>query len=114
MNIAGTSNYLQIERGPSPADGRCATFWLAGELDIANVDLLVQTVVSAASESDRLVLDLSRLEFMDCSGIRALVRILDAIGRDGRLFLRRPLPPVKMVLDLVGADRFEGLEIQSS
>jgi len=57
------------------------------------------------------VLDMSRLEFMDCSGFRALIEVLNALGPDGRLTVRRPSPAVRRMLQLVGAERVPGLVI---
>lgn len=108
-------DYVQIERAtPMPADRAGATFILRGELDIENVDLLVRAVLPDAVQGAHVVLDLSGLEFMDCSGVRALVEILSAIGPDGRLTIQRPSPPVRRVLALVGADRLKGLVIDGS
>lgn len=108
-------DYVQIERDPrTPAGRGHATFTLSGEIDIENVDRLVRAVLPDAVRGAHLVLDLSRLEFIDCSGVRALIEILHAIGPDGSLTIRRPSPPVRRVLALVGADRFKGLVIADS
>jgi anti-anti-sigma factor len=104
--------YVQVELDPtvSPAPGR-ATFIVSGELDMGNVDRLLRAVEPLAVRGAHLLLDLSRLEFMDCSGIRALTAILTAIGPDGRLVLREPTMAVRRVLELVGADGFPGLVV---
>jgi anti-anti-sigma factor len=104
--------YVQVELDPtvSPAPGR-ATFIVSGELDMGNVDRLLRAVEPVAVRGAHLLLDLSRLEFMDCSGIRALTEILTAIGPDGRLLLREPTMAVRRVLELVGADGFPGLVV---
>jgi anti-anti-sigma factor len=104
--------YVQIEVDPSepPTAGR-ATFIVSGELDIGNVDRLIRAVKPAATPGAHLILDLSRLDFMDCSGVRALIEILTAIGPDGRLLIRRPSSAVRRVLELSGAERFPGLVI---
>jgi anti-anti-sigma factor len=104
--------YVRIERDPSvlPAPGR-ATFIVSGELDIGNVDRLTRAIAPDAVPGAHLVLDLSRLEFMDCSGIRALIEILTAIGPDGRLLIKSPSRAVRRVLELAGAECFAGLVI---
>lgn len=112
---SSAQEYLKIELDPSePAVGGRATFIVSGELDIGNVDRLISAVLPAAIPGTHLVLDLSRLEFMDCSGIRALVEILTAIGPDGRLLIKRPSAAVKRVFELAGAEGFAGLEIINS
>jgi anti-anti-sigma factor len=102
--------YVQVELDPAAptAPGR-ATFIVSGELDMGNVDRLLRAVGPVAVPGAHLVLDLSRLEFMDCSGVRALTEILTAIGPDGRLLLREPTMAVRRMLELVGAEGFPGL-----
>jgi anti-anti-sigma factor len=107
--------YLEIKRDPlMPAGGGRATFVVRGELDIATMDRLIEAVVPDAVRGAHLVLDLSSLEFMDGSGIRALTEILSAIGPAGRLIIRRPSRPVRRVLEIVGADALDGLVIATA
>lgn len=48
---------------------------LHGELDLASTPLLERQMLEAQSDgSDRLVIDLSGLEFIDSSGLHALLR----------------------------------------
>ncbi|HYG71929.1 MAG TPA: STAS domain-containing protein [Actinomycetota bacterium] len=55
-----------------------------------------------------VIVDLSRLEFLDSSGIRAIL----AIGTsDRRVVLRRPAPRVRKVLDLTGIIGREGIPL---
>lgn len=104
--------YVRIERHSSTPGGKCrATFVVSGELDIANVGRLIRAVLPEAVTGAHLVLDLSRVDFMDCSVIHALVEILTAVGPEGRVIVRRPSPQVRRVLELVDAHRFEGLVI---
>ena len=46
---------------------------LAGELDIASTEGLDETLTTVEDESPLLVLDLRRVEFIDSTGIRALI-----------------------------------------
>jgi anti-anti-sigma regulatory factor len=57
------------------------------------------------------MVDLSRLKFMDGSGVRALIEVVGAVGPDGRPTIRRRWPPRRRVLALVRADRFPGIVI---
>jgi anti-anti-sigma factor len=53
-----------------------------GELDIATSDEFVSRLMEVAGRAtDRISLDLSRVTFMDCAGLRALV-VLDNYLRD--------------------------------
>jgi anti-anti-sigma factor len=104
--------YVRIERDDSmPAGKGRATFVVTGELDIANVDRLVGAVVPDAVMGAHVILDLSGVDFMDCSVIHALIEILSAVGPDGRVIVRRPSRQVRRVLELVNAHRFQGLVI---
>jgi anti-anti-sigma factor len=51
---------------------------LAGELDMASAPDLSDAL--AAVQTGPVVVDLSRLEFIDCTGIRALVAASDELG----------------------------------
>jgi anti-sigma B factor antagonist len=107
--------YVHIDRLPSEEAGAdSATFIVRGELDIGNVDRLTMAVAAAATESAHVVLDLSGLGFIDCSGVSALIAISNAVGPGGRVIIRRPSPQVTRVLQLVGADRFERFVIANT
>jgi len=85
----------------SVEDGR-AVLALTGELDLVGVKPVVDCGTHLLSEYGRLVLDLSRVSFFDASGIRVLVMLRQAVGREGRLSLRAPSPAVLRVLELLG------------
>jgi len=58
------------------ADGMCATVTLAGEVDMASaheIDAVV-AVVAGWSETAEVIVDLSRVTFIDSTGIAALLR----------------------------------------
>jgi anti-sigma B factor antagonist len=50
---------------------------LSGELDLASAPTLLETVSIAARAPDALTIDLSRLSFIDSSGVHALLRARD-------------------------------------
>jgi anti-anti-sigma factor len=87
------------------ADGGTAVLRLAGELDVATADLLrerIRDLLGHGTEVRRLVLDLAGLEFLDVTGLGALLeahRKLGAVG--GTLALRRPRPMVLRMLNLL-------------
>ena len=76
---------------------------IRGDLDIAVEDDAVNAVANAlasAPPSARLVLDLSEVEFMDSSGLRALLRIHNRHG--GQIRLGAVSPVVERLLELTG------------
>jgi anti-anti-sigma factor len=84
--------------------------WLTGEFDLAALDEF-QTVVDAVLDAQReIVLDLSELTFLDSTGIRAILVVAGRVG--GGVIIRRPTPPVRRVLDLVGIDGHRGIRIE--
>ena len=77
---------------------------LVGELDLDGAERVAQELQRAeATDVGRIVLDLSRLEFIDSSGIRLIIAA-DARSRmDGnRLALVRGPRPVHRVFELTG------------
>jgi anti-sigma B factor antagonist len=88
------------------ADRGCAVVELHGELDLAAAATacgLLKTVTASASVT---ILDLSELDFMDCSGLGVLVRARRHAGQFGHeLILAAPAPMVNKVLQVTGAGR---------
>jgi anti-sigma B factor antagonist len=58
---------------------------------------------------DRVVLDLSRVSFLDSSGLGALVAAMKALGPDRRLDLLSPTPAVEKVFRLTRMDSVFGI-----
>lgn len=81
---------------------------LAGELDLATADVLrehVRALLGPSTRIDKLVVDLAGLEFLDVTGLGALLearRKVSATG--GTLTLRRPRPMVVRMLSLLSLD----------
>jgi anti-anti-sigma factor len=77
----------------------------AEELDLASVPQLEASVSEALRSGTRhLVLDLSRLTFVDSSGLRMfLVLCQRAKAEDWRLTLTRPSAPVRALFEMTGA-----------
>lgn len=84
---------------------------LVGELDIASDRELADALETEIARGGDVTLDLSGLEFIDSSGVRALIRAAEALQSKGRLILRSPAPPVKRVLDLMRLDTVPNMEI---
>jgi anti-sigma B factor antagonist len=84
--------------------------WLSGELDMRETEVFATAAARVLLETDGdVVLDLSDLEFIDSSGIRAMLA-LDT--QDRRLVLRRPSPRVRKVLDLTGIVGRQGIAME--
>ncbi len=75
---------------------------LHGELDIVSAEGLADALVKVAGST--LVVDLSDLTFMDCSGIDALVVARNRIlaNGQGQLVVTRPTAFVRKALEIVG------------
>ena len=86
-------------------------FRLVGELDLATCDQLINQLEPAMQAAGDLSLDLAALEFMDSTGISALIRVCRGLGDRGRVVLRSQTTEVAKVLWLVGAHTFPNLLI---
>lgn len=85
---------------------------LRGELDIATLDQVVDRALAFAVPGSALVLDLSRVTFCDCSGLRALLRIARDAGVLGcAVALTAPSPSMIRLLAITGvSDRLPLLD----
>ncbi len=90
-----------IEQGPD--ENGPLRLGLVGELDIAGADKLHDRLQALAEERRPVRLDLRRLQFIDSSGLRELVRAVSDARRDGWVLeLDRALSPqVSQVVDLL-------------
>jgi anti-anti-sigma factor len=79
---------------------------LSGEFDIAGVEKFEQALESAPEERQELVIDLSRLTFIDSSGIRAIL-VADRTNRERGVPLKvvKADPIIHRVFELSGLDR---------
>jgi anti-anti-sigma factor len=90
----------------SERNGEEARLTLTGELDIASVQRLQDAVDSAISQSARTVIvDLSRLTFMDSSGLRLFIALNERARAEGwTLGMIRPPQSSFSVFQITGAD----------
>jgi len=88
-------------------DGRRAVLALRGELDMASARRVEAEVERAlAGGTEVVVLDLRELEFMDSSGLRAVLRADALARRDGwRLAVVDGREPVRRVFAITGMDQ---------
>ncbi|HSJ28819.1 MAG TPA: STAS domain-containing protein [Acidimicrobiia bacterium] len=82
----------------------CAVVRLDGDVDLASVDQLRAVTVEASELAPvrHLILDCRELDFLDSSGLKALIEANDAF--DGALVLVSPKRAVRRVLEITGLD----------
>jgi len=102
-----------ILRIHSNSSNGVSTLELDGELDFGVIDQLATAYADArATGTDTIVLDLSKLQFADCSAVRLLMQLAEKSQNNGhRLTLRRGPARVQRVFELTGtvdALPFEG------
>jgi anti-sigma B factor antagonist len=85
--------------------GRCRLF-VSGELDLATVPELEQAVEAALTDGAReLVIDLTRIAFVDSSALRMFIVLSDRGQREGfKLGLVRPPDRALSVFRVSGAE----------
>ena len=85
-------------RSPSP---RCPPVWVTGEIDIATAPRVRRALARAVPDSSgQVIVDLSGVTFMDCSGLGPLLEAETRLG--GRLSLRGVPAKVAALLHLAG------------
>lgn len=85
-------------------EGRSWLIELRGELDLSNAHVLNQELhLAGLSDAQEIVVDLSRLGFMDSSGLHLLLRAFDREPKRLRLV---PAPPaVQSIFRLTGMEK---------
>lgn len=89
---------------------------VAGELDVTNDTLLTLLLkVVSASASERLVVNLSSVNFMGVAAARALVEgTADFRDAGGRVMLRAPTGDTEWFLRVLGIDEIEHFELSGA
>src|SRR4051812_19694995 len=88
------------------AGGKVVTLVLAGEFDLAGIQRFEGALAAAeAAAPEVIVVDLTALEFMDSSGLRALVMADRRANKAGWRFAIVPGPePVRRVFEITRLD----------
>jgi anti-anti-sigma factor len=88
-------------------DGTVSTVRVVGELDALSAPELRECFISCAHDGqDRVLVELAELDFIDSSGIEALLighQRLRAQG--GQFLLKEPPPRLSAILEITGLDR---------
>jgi anti-sigma B factor antagonist len=85
-------------------EGDRAVLALDGELDMASAPLLADALDGAELAPDTMiVLDLQSLQFIDSTGLRAILSLRERCRESGRQFaVTRGSPQVQRLLDITG------------
>jgi anti-anti-sigma factor len=84
-------------------DGQVSALTLRGALDLSSVsELLVQAATTVDNQTERLVLDLAALTFLDCAGARALAMVAGFAPAGCPVIIRSLHPRARRVFDLLG------------
>ena len=84
-------------------DGNSVVLALRGEVDLQRRDEVADTAIKHLEQARPVVLDLSRVTFIDSSGLGALIRARQAATRLGGSFsIRGATGPVARVLAITG------------
>ena len=77
-----------------------------GDIDLTTSDACSRAVDEALARSQRIVVDLADVRFMDAIGLNLLSRAVDRLGgsREG-VIVRGPAPMVRKVLAISGIDK---------
>lgn len=97
---------MQIDFEGGGADPLAAV--VSGEIDFAAAEPMRLRIADALHRrrSRDLIVDLSRVEFMDSSGLRALLQLRGQLtGEGGRVVIAAPTETVRGVLELTGVRR---------
>ena len=79
---------------------------VTGDFDIVAVDPFRAELERAASTSREVIIDLRSLDFIDSSGLRAILDGHTALAAQGlRVILLKPPPALWRVFAVTGADR---------
>jgi anti-sigma B factor antagonist len=84
--------------------GGHAVVALYGELDLADAPAVTSHLIAAvAAFGPSIIVNLTGLEFIDCCGLRVLVRVLKWTRESGGdMYLVGPRLPVRRVLEMAG------------
>ncbi|WP_406179144.1 STAS domain-containing protein [Streptomyces sp. NBC_01006] len=101
-----TANEERLTVGVKSVPG-ATVVTLSGELDHDTAEPLRQALETACQDGGRLLVDLSRLDFCDSTGLNVLLHARLAVQEaGGSLELVGLHPPVERMFRITGADRF--------
>jgi anti-sigma B factor antagonist len=102
----GSGDLLRVDRD---AEG---TWHLVGEVDLSNADALLARLEPSVQATDAVVLDLTGLTFMDSSGIRVIVLLMQRLSDGGRMVLRLREGPVARTVRLMDLGSLPNVDVE--
>ena len=81
--------------------GQVCVLSVSGELDIATAPILARQAAVLPGRAERLIMDLSGLEFVDCTGAQALAAVTSAAPPGCPVLVRGLARRIRMVLDIL-------------
>ena len=84
---------------------------LTGEMDIATVEAFQKAIGPSLERGGTVVVDMTNLDFMDSSGVHALIGAARQLDGRGCLFLHGVHDPVQRLLDIVGIPAVENIHM---
>ena len=101
---SGTGANLAIQQHLA---GERQTILIAGELDMASAPELDALISRLAARPGELVLDVKGLTFMDSTGVRLILHVLELCQENGcRFTLRSLTPQVRRLLEVAGVTEY--------
>jgi anti-sigma B factor antagonist len=94
-------------------DAGIVVLTLQGEIDIATVGTLAARLAEACAAAGDVTVDLRRVDFLDCLGLRVLLEQHERSTRRGfRIDFVQGPPPVRRVFELTGTlDRLHFVDV---
>jgi anti-anti-sigma factor len=89
-----------VQVGSAERPDGVTVVWARGEVDLSNARYFEYAVLDEARDADAVVLDLSRLDFLDSAGISAIYRL--GARLDGLQIVVSPHSLVRRTLELAG------------
>jgi anti-sigma B factor antagonist len=98
--VAAVSSQFRFE---TSQDGDAATVRVFGDVDLLSADELQEAVTAAATPTHAVVVDMTEVEFIDSSGLNALVRAAAEIrDKGGSVRLGGMSEPVERIISVSG------------
>lgn len=96
---------LTVSRADDGASDGRTTLSVVGFIDLSNSQALVDAGTTELASGGSLAVDLAAVDFMDSTGLSALIGLAQAAERSGQSFIVAAMSPrVRRVLELTGLE----------
>ncbi len=86
---------------------------LTGEIDLDTAAQLTAALEPQVVQGGDLTLDLAGVRFIGSTGVQVLIRTAESLADRGRLVLVNPGRGVRRLVEVMGLDRLENLEVRT-